>query len=395
MKHKRITAAALMLAVCILAGVLLSTRVDAAAAPSLFHNDERWYRDNSAGLEIVGEVYYVPVDIFGMFSQIELSMDNRRGEFMLYNRETKHYISVLYEEKIATVNGEEEIYLNLYRLHGGYFYVPAEYFCSVLSLSCEVMTSSSSAYGVTLRISDGAQTKTFDELLSGYDPAELPLVSSDTDTGTPAPPVTAPPPVTSGADTVPREDYLTFNTVAHETFTDVLTALREAQIHAAFFFTAEEMREYPEKLIAVTAGGHTVGLTCAAAASAEDFLAQLSDANELLRSITKTETRIAQLPGGTAKSGFGDEALAKIAEAGYVLWDWTYDVPDSVGYSVSYVDTVCRRAVGESEVNVLRMSCNKTVAQLLPGFIRYLQSAQNHTVRVIRAAAAEIRFAAP
>ena len=97
MKQKWIPALAMTLAVCICASVMFCVRVDAAAAPGIFHNDERWYRDSSAGLEVVGGVYYVPVDVFSMFSQIELSMDSRRGEFMLYNRETGTYISVLYE----------------------------------------------------------------------------------------------------------------------------------------------------------------------------------------------------------------------------------------------------------------------------------------------------------
>ena len=118
MKRKQIALIAAALVISIGLGFVFSVHVSAASTPSLFHNDERWYRDTSAGLEIIGGLYYVPVDVFGMFRHLELTMDSRRGEFMVYNRNTGAYISVLYSEKIASINGEDEAYLNLYKLHG-------------------------------------------------------------------------------------------------------------------------------------------------------------------------------------------------------------------------------------------------------------------------------------
>lgn len=380
MKQKWIPALAMTLAICICASVMFCVRVDAAAAPGIFHNDERWYRDSSAGLEVIGGVHYVPVDVFSMFSRIELSMDSRRGEFMLYNRDTGQYISVLYEEKIATVNGEEEIYLTLYRLHGGYFYVPAEFFCSVLSLNCEIASSSNAAYGITLRISDGLQTQTLEDLLKDYDPVRVTTDSSSGDTGPDTPPVTVVPPVSSGSDPVERQDYLTFNTVGFDSFSGILDQLKSAGVQAAFFFTAEEMRQYPERLLAVVIAGHTVGLTCSDAADAGDILKQAEEANELLYSLMKFRTRLVEVPVKELKA----EAADRLAESGYVLWDFTYDVPDSAGYSAAYVDAVCRRAVERDTVNVLRMSCNGTVSEFLSDFLAYLLTSVNHTVCPIR-----------
>jgi len=389
-KQKRIVIAAAVLAVCIVAGTLFSVRIGAASAPSLFHNDERWYRDSSAGLEIIGEIFYVPVDIFGQFSHIELTVDSRRGEFMVYNRTTKHYITVLYNEKIATVNGEEEIYLNLYRLHGGYYYVPMDYFCSVLSLKCERKATSNAVYGVSVRITDGTQTRQFEDSLSEYDP----LMTGQLYPGTTVPPETEKPPETSGNDIVERAVYCTFNTVSADTFYSLLDALRAAEIRAAFFITEEEMRLYPERVISLAASGHTIALTAERAESAEDFLSQMKAANERLFRLVKITARIVQLPGGTERSGFSGEQIDRIAEAGYVLWDWTYDVPDSVGYSAQRVRTLCIRAMESSEVNVLRMSCNRTVTELISLLDAFFETNRNYTVRIIKAAAQEIRFAA-
>ncbi|MBE6561515.1 MAG: hypothetical protein E7662_10370 [Ruminococcaceae bacterium] len=388
--HRALVALSLALSLC--AGILFSTRVTAAAAPSLFHNDERWYRDSTACLEAVNGVFYVPVDLFGMLEPIELSVDSRRGEFMVYNRTTGQYISALFDEKIATVNGKEEIYLNLYKLHGGYYYVPAEYFCEVLSLTFDVKVSSSTAYGVSVRIADGSETKTLPELLSAYDPVAteppptsfLPPVTADT----------APPPVSSNKDTLQRTYYFTFNTVSADTYPDLLRVLRENDAYAAFFFTAEELSRYPERAVSAVVGGHLAALTCESAKSADDFLAQMDRLNEHLYSITKMTTRIVQLPGGTARSGFSEEDVKKITDAGYVLWDWTYDVPDSVGYHITYVEAACKKAMLESEIGVLRMSCNKTVTALIPRLIRFIDSDPLYTLKQIRPSGEEIRFAA-
>lgn len=388
MRNRHSALIAAVLAMCVCAGVLFSMHVSAAAAPSLFHRDDYWYRDSSAGLEIINGVYYVPVDIFGMFSQIELSMDSPRGEFMVYNRTTKNYISVLYKEKIATVNGEEEIYLNLYKLHGGYYYVPAEYFCSVLSLSCTVMESSNAVYGVSLRISDGTEGKTFEELLRPYT-TSAPASSSEESS---SPPVTAPPPVTSSDDTAFRENYLTFNTISSYNLPEMLSILEDYGVYATFFFTKQELSAYPQLVISVAASGHSIGLRCTSASDETDFLCQMQEANEYLYSLIKMETRIVQLPAGTAKSGFTESQIDAVTEQGYVLWDWTYDVPDSAGYSAAYVEALCERAIRQGEKNVLRMSCNDTVVRLLPGLLNFLQNHPNYQTEQIRACEQEIRF---
>ena len=384
MKKKQMALIAAVLAISIGLGVLFSVHVSAASTPSLFHNDERWYRDNSAGLEVIGGLYYVPVDIFGMFRHIELTMDSRRGEFMVYNRNTGAYISVIYSEKIATINGEEEAYLNLYKLHGGYYYVPAEYFCTVLSLGYEVRRGSGSAAGVTFRILDGNEAKNFDELLEPYDSSSS--GSSDT-----APPIVTDPPV-SDTDVTVRSNYITFNTIQSEPLLQILTTLEKMSVKATFFITEEELRDMPEAVVAVCAAGHTVALRCDSAESAEDFLAQMDRANDILYGITKLRTRIAHFPSGKVRDELTDGDWERIAAAGYVLWDWTYDVPDSQGYSVRYVKSACRQAVAKNEINVLRFGCNETAAQVLPDLVSYLMSNSNYRIYPIYISHEEVRF---
>ena len=387
MPRKHISLIAAVLAVCLLAGALFSVRVTAVSAPSLFHNDERWYKDSTACLEIIDGLSYVPIDIFGMYSHIELSMDSRRGEFMLYNRTSGRYISVLYNEKIATVNGTEEIYLNLYKLHGGYYYVPAEYFCSILGFTVDIRVSSAAGTGKTLRINDGTATKSMEELLSVYDPVRD-TVSSDTS----APPVTVPPVTgTSGVDTAKRTIYLTFNTLREKNTGTILTALENASVRATFFFTDAELSEFPSLVNDILLSGHSLALTTPKAEDVTDFLRQMDEANQRLYGITKTKTRIVQLPGGTYASGFSEADAEAVLAAGYVLWDYTYDVPDSLGYASAAVRDYTLEAIRKAEINVLRMSTNDVVVKILPQLLLQFRAAENYSVKPISATGREVR----
>ncbi len=376
-KSRALIAAAL--AVCICVGVLFSVRVSAIGAPTLFHNDEKWYKDSTAHLEVIDGIPYIPVDIFGMFPHIELSMDGRKGEFMLYNRTTGRYISVLYEERMATVDGTEEIYLNLYRLYGGYYYVPAEYFCAVMDLFC-TMRDSDALGGKTMRIWDGTQTKTMEELLTLY-------AGTGSDSSTPSVTDTVAPPDTSSVDKTERTVYLTFNTVRAGNLSLLLESLRDANVQATFFFRKEELTADPKLVTALLSDGHSVGLTAEKMTDTAEFLSQMDAANEVLYGITKMTTRIVQMPGGSLTEA-DNEA---IAAAGYVLWDYTYDVPDSMGYATYSVRNYTVAAVRREEVSVLRMSTNNTVAKILPQLLTDFKTGGNYSVLPIRESDPEVR----
>jgi peptidoglycan/xylan/chitin deacetylase (PgdA/CDA1 family) len=196
----------------------------------------------------------------------------------------------------------------------------------------------------------------------------------------------------SDTDVTVRSNYITFNTIQSEALLQILTALEEMSVKATFFITEEELRDMPEAVVAVCAAGHTVALRCDSAESAEDFLAQMTRANDILYGITKLRTRIAHFPSGKVRDELTDGDWERIAAAGYVLWDWTYDVPDSQGYSVRYVKSACRQAVAKNEINVLRFGCNETAAQVLPDLVSYLMSNSNYRIYPIYISHEEVRF---
>ena len=386
MKRKRWTAAAACLCAALLFCVLFGARARAASAPSLFYDDERWYRDAAAGLVVQDGVFYVPVDIFGRFSELQLRIDAGIGEFMIYNRTTGAYITVLAAESLATVNGAEEIPIVTFR-RGGCYYVDAPFFCSVLSMEWEV-SPSSAPDGISLRICSGMQTRTLAELLFSYESSELPPVTSDSGQ------IVTDPPISSGIDTTARQIYLTFNTFTPAMFDRIVGILDRYDVSATFFFTEEELRAMPELVVALAARQHTVALTADTDAAYEEFIAAVDAANELLYTLTKTKTRIVQFPGGSAAFGDGEEEFARIDEAGYRLWDWTYDVPDGAGYAADTVLRLCREQLLLEEVCVFRFGGSYVTSLVLPELLEFITANPSYTLRTIGECAETVRFSA-
>ncbi len=387
MKRKRWTAAASCFCAAILFCVILSARARAASAPSLFYDDERWYRDAAAGLVVKDGVYYVPVDIFGMFSELQLRIDAGAGEFMIYNRTTGAYITVLTGENLATVNGAEEVTIVTFR-HGGCDYVDAAFFCSVLSMEMEV-SPSAAPDGVSLRICSGWQTRTLAELLASYATSELPPVSSDS-----LQTVTEPP-ITSSIDMTARQIYLTFNTFTPSMFVRILDVLDGAGVSATFFLTEEELREMPEIVVSLAAREHAVALIVPVTATCGEFLEAADAANARLYALTMRKTRIVQAAGGTQSSGFGEAELQRIEEAGYCLWDWTYDVPDGAGYPYETVSRLCREQLLLEEVCVFRFGGSYITSLVLPELLDFITVNPSYTLRTIGECADAVRFFVP
>ena len=190
-------------------------------------------------------------------------------------------------------------------------------------------------------------------------------------------------------DKTERLIYLTFNTIERENTESILKVLKNASVCATFFFTDTEIALYPSLVNSVFVGGHALALTTSAYEDAEDFIRQMNEANERLYGITKTKTRLVQLPPDTSVSA-ADET--KILDAGYVLCDYTYDVPDSKGYASYTVREYAVSAVREGKTSVLRMSTNQTVVKMLPELVRILRTGVNYHIEPIHASAAEVRL---
>lgn len=140
--------------------------------PSLFHNDEAWYKDAMAPLRIKDGRYHVPADFFGMFEDIQVSYrqsGGQKGDNVLFVHTNGTYASILFRDKTAVVNGELQENIGVFR-ENGYTYVDGEWMAAIFDLTC---TYAQDEDGRTvLRITDAdtadSVSKTLEELMELY-----------------------------------------------------------------------------------------------------------------------------------------------------------------------------------------------------------------------------------
>ena len=155
----------LLLAVVV--SMIIGAGASGYAVPTLFHNDEAWYKDSVAPLLMKNGVYHIPADLLGMFGDITVSYHNNDDNLLL-TRGDGTYASVLFSDRRAAINGDICENIGIFR-ENGYTYVDAEWIAGVFSLTCEY---SSTADGQTvLRLKDSEAVRTMEELLEVYIPA--------------------------------------------------------------------------------------------------------------------------------------------------------------------------------------------------------------------------------
>ena len=145
-----------------------SPREEAPVLPSLFRNDDAWYKDGAAPLVFRENVYYVPAELFGLFENIRVSSPTENN-LLIWNTGDERYISILFEEQRAAVNGEIAENVHIFR-DGSVFYVDALLTAETVGISAELIPQENGR--ISMRFTDGTQLLTTEELLASYFPEE-------------------------------------------------------------------------------------------------------------------------------------------------------------------------------------------------------------------------------
>ena len=151
----------------------------AADMPTLFRNDEAWYKDSVEPLKQRGEAFYVPSDFFGMFPDIVATYP-AEGNLLLENLRTGAYVSILLEDGSSAVNGVIGNTVGQFRDENIY-YLEAEPVCEALGLYAETLEGESGR--MTMRITDGNERLSLRQLAGAYEDEDDGTVSANTDTG--------------------------------------------------------------------------------------------------------------------------------------------------------------------------------------------------------------------
>ena len=132
--------------------------------PTLFYNDEAWYKDSSSPLVERGGQYYVPAEIFKMFDSVSVTTPTS-DNLLIYNTETGEYISILFSSQSAAVNGEIVRGVGVFRDSGAY-YVNAETVGSAIGIKREYFVNENGS--VTLRLFDSGRKLSLGTLINNY-----------------------------------------------------------------------------------------------------------------------------------------------------------------------------------------------------------------------------------
>ncbi len=159
---KRITAVLLLF--CMILMVKLPT--DAAPPiPSLFCNDEPWYKDTISPLIEHKDIYHVPTEIFSMIDNISVTFPTN-DNLLIHNTVSDRYISILLSKSKAIVNGIL-CDISVFK-EGSVYYADAEAICSAIGICQEYDDSIGNTRRMRFYYDAEAINFTFEELLAPY-----------------------------------------------------------------------------------------------------------------------------------------------------------------------------------------------------------------------------------
>ena len=331
--------------------------------PNLYRQDASYTNVKTFPLVVSGSVEYFPLDIFALYSYLEVVYGKLSYGFYINNTKNNHYVAFDLETGTTTTHdgGTLDIQAKLfYRT----YYVPAKAVCDVLGMKFETYDSPEDGIRAA-RISDERAKNTLNELVAMYSPpkkepddntqTEPDLGNPSTEDGTNEPddgqqgsvtgdnqnqgttetpdPV-QPDPYRSIAS---RTIYLTFENCPNAYTDGVLNVLAEYGEKALFFVSAENILEYPDTVRRILTDGHSIGIyvpdteTPVNAENAGQIIQLIDSANEALSLVTKTKTRFVRLAYGLSAKLDGTGFAELVRENGYELYDWTTDAGDYSG----------------------------------------------------------------
>ena len=170
----------------------------------------------------------------------------------------------------------------------------------------------------------------------------------------------------------PAGVYLTFFGAPNSNTTAVLDALNSAGRQAAFFLPVDTSTWVDDTVRRIVAEGHTPALLLDADSTADAAaLAQsLSAANERLTLLTGVSTRIVSNADGC--SALSEAQRTALIQAGYRLWDATFDCGDETQSAARAYATTAQHFAATSSVVVVKLHHSRATAQTVQSLTAYM-----------------------
>ncbi|MBE6612558.1 MAG: hypothetical protein E7632_08695 [Ruminococcaceae bacterium] len=347
MKPKHISALSVVLCLMIVFSAIVITRTEVNAAspyPLMYYNDRAWPRRDSRPMEIVYSTIYVPVTLFAQLNGVSVKINEGQNLFIINNND-EYWLTFNVKYDYAYTQDFTQMYWRSAYYHGEN-YVPVESVCSHLRLNYEEIVSPVTGE-VAIRVSDGSQKKTLEQLVrencAGFFPPETePPVTLPPDTDT-TPPVTLPPDTET---TIPapelgeRTVYITVEDSPGKYTEEILQVLDDFGYPATFFVIGDNVIENAGLLSQIAAKGHAIGLhtmthNTADLTDSDAILADIEAENALLSRVIKQKSRIWRAPEGSERlDSLTPEVKLALRHSGYAIWDYNVNVPPAFAHPV-------------------------------------------------------------
>ena len=339
MKPAHVRFISIFACLCLIICIVAITRTELHGAdeyPLLYYNDRAWPTDRPQAECIRQRIWYVPLNLFAQFPNLNVRTNTNGETFCIQNGEK--FLTFEIATGFAADQDRNRMYLMTYEMYGDY-YVPVEAVCQLLDLGYETCTSTVTGE-TAIRITNGSQQYTFEELLRRkypgfFEPETTQPPETETTADTTEPVTETTPPDSETDEPIPqlpeRTIYITIEDAPGEYTGDILDVLDEFGYKATFFVIGEQAAQNPELLSRIAAGGHSIGLhtmshDVSALTDPEAILADIEAENELLSCLIKQKSHIWRAPEGSD----GLAALDSICEVelnhrGYLIWDFNID----------------------------------------------------------------------
>ncbi len=343
-------------------------------APTMYINDEAWYNEFQYKWINIFLVDYIPISMLEKIEGIEIKINRYLRNVMISYDENKYITFDIDTSTVYTAKGD--VYsVSTYLLYGER-YIPAKLVCNYLGLRFE-MTKKETA----IRISDGSEKKSFNELLVIYNPAlaeiettknEITAVTTETLTD-------------AGETTTPFETeeidartiYLTFSGCPNEYTSDILNILYSYNYKALFLIDDSRMINNAEVIRRIAVEGHTFGILLPADKNNEViFDYEKTPANDLLYYIIKYKTRIISTDGYLS-----DDKRLSLESAGYIITEYNSQLPEDNKISAKNLFNKAQEYIRVNETVIFRFYSNANTVIALPKILDYIAGMPQFNVK--------------
>lgn len=249
----------------------LTVSASGSSQPSLYANDEVWFKDGRLPFIYESGKYYAPVSFFLSFQGVKTAEDDALSAFIISRGEKFFTFDTMnYNSVVNSLTGIRSF------LYLDERYLPVETVCSILGLTYEGLTADGADRYTSIRITDGNEKFTFRELLSLLSDTEV-TYTFDFPDKTPACPE--------------KRIYIGIAVTAKEPCMSTLSRLDDSKIKATFFFEPATFEKYPELVYEAVSRGHSIGFICDGTTTAE-CEAQAELLNDSLEKLIHTRSRL-------------------------------------------------------------------------------------------------------